>query len=285
MANINWFPGHMNRTKRLISEQMNRIDIILEVIDARIPESSRNPLLHEITSGKPHIIILNKTDLADAESSEDWYRCLKESYTDIVRVSTTQPASYNSIVPLCRKIVDSTRTGGNRTKINAMIAGIPNVGKSTLVNRLKKQKKASVQNKPGHTKDFQRIVLSNDFTLIDTPGLLWHKFEPEIGYKLAILGSIKDAILDIYDIAFRAADIMAELYPEELKSRFKLESIPEKTELLIEEIGRNRGFLLKGGVVDTERACKILLSEIRDGKICPLTLDVPGAGSEQSVSD
>ncbi len=283
MANINWFPGHMNRTKRLISEQMNRIDIILEVIDARIPESSRNPLLHEITSGKPHIIILNKTDLADPESSEAWYRRLKESYTDIVRVSTTQPASYNSIVPLCRKIVDSSRTGGNRTKINAMIAGIPNVGKSTLVNRLKKQKKASVQNKPGHTKDFQRIVLSNDFTLIDTPGLLWHKFEPEIGYKLAILGSIKDTILDIYDIAFRAADIMAELYPEELKSRFRLESIPEKTELLIEEIGRNRGFLLKGGVVDTERACKILLSEIRDGKICPLTFDVPDA--EQSASD
>ena len=273
MANINWFPGHMNRTKRLISEQMNRIDVILEVIDARIPESSRNPLLHEITSGKPHIIILNKTDLADTSATDAWYSRLKDSYTDIVRVSTTQPASYNSIIPLCRKIVDSTRTGGNRTKINAMIAGIPNVGKSTLVNRLKKQKKASVQNKPGHTKDFQRIVLSNDFTLIDTPGLLWHKFEPEIGYKLAILGSIKDAILDIYDIAFRAADIMTELYPEQLKSRFRLDSLPEKTELLIEEIGRNRGFLLKGGVVDTERACKILLSEIRDGKICPLTLD------------
>ncbi|MBI9108933.1 MAG: ribosome biogenesis GTPase YlqF [Spirochaetales bacterium] len=274
MKQIQWFPGHMAKTKRLITEHLPKVDIVIEILDARIPQSSRNPLLEEITAGKPQLLVLNKSDLADKDLTSKWMTRFSNEGFFATSVNSTEPKTVSGILKLCRKIVEEEK-GGKTGKINILIAGIPNVGKSTIINTLRKEKKASVQNKPGHTKDFQRIILSNELTLIDTPGILWHKFEPAIGYKLAILGSIKDSILDIYDIAFAAVKIFSAAYPERLIERFKLESLPLQTEETIELIGRNRGLLMKGGVVDFERACHIILREIRDGKLGPVSFESP----------
>jgi len=274
MKQIQWFPGHMAKTKRLITEHLNKIDIVIEILDARIPQSSRNPLLEEITAGKPQLLILNKSDLSDKEVTSKWMtRFSNEGYYSSA-VTSTEAKTVSGILKLCRKIVEEEK-GGKVGKINALITGIPNVGKSTIINTLRKEKKASVQNKPGHTKDFQRIVVSNELTLIDTPGILWHKFEPSVGYKLAVLGSIKDSILDIYDIATAAIVMISAAYPERFKERFKLESIPAQVEETIELIGRKRGLIMKGGVVDIERACNIILREIRDGKLGPISFESP----------
>ena len=280
MKQIQWFPGHMNKTKRLIGEQLNRIDIVIEILDARIPQSSRNPLLEEITSSKPQLLILNKSDLADKELTSAWMTRFRNSGFYAATATSTEPKTVSGILKLARKIVEEQK-GGKTGKINVLIAGIPNVGKSTIVNALRGRKKASVQNKPGHTKDFQRIVVSNELTLIDTPGILWHKFEPAVGYRLAVLGSIKDSILDIYDIASAAVRMTVAVCPERLKERFRLEQLPEKPEEVIEAIGRKRGLLMKGGVVDYDRACNIILREIRDGKLGPVSFESPDSDDER----
>jgi ribosome biogenesis GTPase A len=271
---IQWFPGHMNKTRRLIKEHVKKIDIVIEILDARIPFSSRNPMLEEMTAQKPQLLVLNKSDLAEPAITSAWMACLKTSGFHAVSVNSTDVKSVSGIIKLCRTIVEADK-GPGFGKINALIAGIPNAGKSTIINSLKKEKKASVQNKPGHTKDFQRIVVSNLFTLIDTPGILWHKFEPETGYKLAVMGSIKDSILDTCEIASAALKMTSASYPERLKERFGLESLPEQTEDLIELIGRKRGFLMKGGIVDIERTCSIIIREIRDGRLGPMSFEKP----------
>ena len=165
------------------------------------------------------------------------------------------------------------------------IIGNPNVGKSTIINALRKQKKASVQNKPGHTRDFQRIVVSNTLTLIDTPGILWHKFEPETGYRLAVMGSIKDSILDMFTIASAALIMLRKAFPERLMERFNFDELPEGEEELIELIGRSRGMLQKGGVVDFERACNIIVREMRDGKLGRMTLESPDPSDLRFAAD
>lgn len=273
---IQWFPGHMNKTRRLIAEQINRIDIVVEILDARIPQASRNPLLEEITSEKPVLLVLNKSDLADPKLTEAWMSKFESLGFHTAAVTSTEPKTVTGILFRCRQIVEkiSEKKGG---KINVLVAGVPNVGKSTIINALKKQKKASVQNKPGHTKEFQRIVVSNTMTLIDTPGILWHKFEPETGYRLAVMGSIKDSILDMFNIASAALIMLKNAYPQSLADRYNLdiEDIPEQEEELIELIGRSRGMLQKGGVVDFERACNIIVREMRDGKLGAMTLESP----------
>lgn len=274
MKQIQWFPGHMAKTTRLIKEHLNKIDIVIEVLDARIPQSSRNPLLEELTAGKPQLLILNKSDMAEKEVTSKWISRFTNDGYYAASVTSTEAKTVSGILKLCRKIVEEEK-GGKTGKINALITGIPNVGKSTIINTLRKEKKASVQNKPGHTKDFQRIVVSNQLTLIDTPGILWHKFDPVTGYKLAVLGSIKDSILDSFDIASGALAMMKAAYPERLLERFKLENIPDQAEEAIELIGRKRGLIMKGGVVDFERACNLILRELRDGKFGPVSFESP----------
>ena len=264
----------MNRTRRLITEQLPRLDIVIEIIDARIPASSRNPLLEEICSSKPQLLVLNKADLADPEVTEKWLDYLKAEKLNAVAVNSTIPSSLSGILKTCRRTVEET-TGKPGAKINALTAGIPNVGKSTIVNGLRGRRKASVQNKPGHTVDFQRIVVSNTLTLIDTPGILWHKFEPETGYRLAAMGSIKDSILDMYDITSAALMMTAERYPEKVMDRFRIDELPETPDRMIELIGRKRGFLMKGGIVDIDRACSIIIQEIRGGKLGPMSFELP----------
>ena len=274
---IQWFPGHMNKTRRLIEEQINRIDVIVEILDARIPMASRNPLLENITADKPVLMVLNKSDLADRELTEAWIEHLEESGFYANAVTSTEPKTVTNILKRCRQIAEE-KGAKPGSKINVLVAGVPNVGKSTIINALKKEKKASVQNKPGHTKDFQRIVISNTMTLIDTPGILWHKFEPETGYRLAVMGSIKDSILDMFNIASAALIMLKNAYPERLTDRYSLDAdeIPAEEEQLIELIGRSRGMLRKGGVVDFERACNIIVREIRDGKLGPMSFESPG---------
>ncbi len=273
---IQWFPGHMNKTRRLIEEHLSRIDIVVEILDARIPQSSRNPLLEEITKEKPVLLVLNKSDLADKQLTAAWIEYYKNEGYHSIAVTSTETKTVTGILGSCRQIVENS-TEKTGAKINILVAGIPNVGKSTIINALKKQKKASVQNKPGHTKDFQRIVISNTMTLIDTPGILWHKFEPETGYRLAVMGSIRDSILDMFNIASAALIMLKNAYPQYLAERFHLEtdSMPDTEEELIALIGRSRGMLQKGGVVDFERACNVIVREIRDGKMGNMTFESP----------
>lgn len=273
---IQWFPGHMNKTCRLIKQQLGRIDIVVEIVDARFPQSSRNPLLEEMVKGKPLLVILNKSDLADTEKTQKWIDFFNDKGLYAVHTNATLPKSLEGILHKCRKIVEDIR-GKRGMKINVMIAGIPNVGKSTMINSLKRQKKTSVENKPGHTRDFQRVVVSNTLTLIDTPGILWHKFETEAGYKLAVLGSIKDSILDAGVVASVAIEMLVEKYPQSLIERYRLnvKDLSKKTDDIIELIGIKRGMLLKGGVVDFERVYNTIIHEIRGGVLGPMTLEEP----------
>ncbi|MDC7225910.1 MAG: ribosome biogenesis GTPase YlqF [Spirochaetales bacterium] len=283
---IQWFPGHMNKTRRLIEEQINRIDIVVEILDARVPQASRNPLLEEITAEKPVLLVLNKSDLAESELTAAWIKQFEASGYHAAAVTSTEPKTVTGILSRCRQIAEK-ETGKSGNKVNVLVAGVPNVGKSTIINALKKEKKTSVQNKPGHTRDFQRIVVSNTMTLIDTPGILWHKFEPETGFRLAVMGCIKDSILDSYMIASAALLMLRNAYPDRLASRYNLEEddMPLEEEALIELIGRSRGMIRKGGVVDFERACNIIIREIRDGKLGRMSFESPDPADSRYSPD
>jgi len=276
MKQIQWFPGHMNKTRRLIRENLPSVDVIIEILDARVPESSRNPMVKELIGDKPRLVVLNKTDLADPGVTKVWMKRYAQE-PDVLPLALTSKDrnQIKKIIPSCRQL-GKDRNTRKRRALRAMIIGIPNVGKSTVINALKGQKKAGVQNKPGHTRHLQRVALSPDFELVDTPGILWPKFEDKkVGYRLAMLGSIKDEILDLFDIAGKALLYLRLNYPEALKERYKLTDMPEDSMELLELIGRKRGMLQKGGIVDMERICNVFLSELREGKIGRISLEKP----------
>ena len=271
---INWYPGHMHKTRKEITEALNQTDVIIELLDARIPFSSRNPLIDNLIQGKNRIVIINKSDLADPLVTKKWTKYFneKEGITAISLSSTTDK-NPGRIINMSRDLCKN-EIWFERRPVKAMIAGIPNVGKSTLINKIVGKKKTEVSNKPAVTKRFQRVSISKGFELIDTPGVLWPKFEDQtVGYKLAVLGSIRDSILDIQDIARFAYKYMQEHYSERIKIRFKIDELPEEPQTGIELIGKKRGFLLKGGIVDYDRACRLLIQEIRDGKLGKLSFD------------
>ncbi len=266
----------MNKTRRLIGENLPSIDVIIEILDARVPESSRNPMIKDIIGDKPRLVILNKTDLADPSVTKIWMKRYAEE-PDVLPLALTSKDKnqIKQIIPGCRTL-GKDRNTRKRRALRAMIVGIPNVGKSTVINALKGQKKASVQNKPGHTRHLQRVALNPDFELVDTPGILWPKFEDKrVGYRLALLGSIKDEILDLFDIAGKGLNYLRLNYPKELQERFKLEELPEEPMVLLELMGRKRGMLQKGGIVDMERICHVFLSELREGKIGRVSFEKP----------
>ena len=271
---INWYPGHMHKTRKQITESLSQIDVVIELLDARIPSSSRNPLIDELVKDKKRIIVINKSDLADPVITKKWtsYFNSQPGITAIA-ISSTTDKNPGRIVKICRDLCKD-EVWFTRRPVRAMIAGIPNVGKSTLINKILGKKKTEVSNKPAVTKRFQRVSISRGFELIDTPGVLWPKFEDQtVGYKLAILGSIRDSILDIQDIARFAYIYMEENYSERLKSRFKIEELPAESQEGITLIGKKRGFLLKGGTVDYDRSCRLLIQEIRDGKLGTVSFD------------
>ncbi len=271
---INWYPGHMHKTRKQITESLGQIDVVIEILDARIPSSSKNPLIDSIVEGKKRIVIINKKDLADPVTTKKWtefFNCREG--VSAISISSTEDKNPGRIINMARDLCKN-EIWFDRRPVRAMIAGIPNVGKSTLINKIKGKKKAEVSNKPAVTKRFQRISISKGFELIDTPGVLWPKFEDQsVGYKLAILGSIRDSILDMEDIARFAYEYMENHYSDRIKTRFKIDELPRESEEGIGLIGKKRGFLLKGGIVDYDRSCRLLIQEIRDGKLGRLTFD------------
>lgn len=275
--NINWYPGHMKKTRELIQENLKLVDCVIEVIDSRIPLSSRNPLISRLTGGKERVIILNKRDLADPEETEAWKEELKkEGYHVLTLNSMTGEGLKNlySLLSRMEKKVNKERV--NRRFFRLMIVGIPNVGKSSLINRLTGRKAAQTGDRPGVTKGKQWLTMENGMQLLDTPGILWPKFEnKETALNLGFCGSIKDEIMPMEDMAFEFIERVKRKYPQALKDRYKLEAVCEDDDSLkiMEEIALKRGFLMRGKKFDYERTARTLLDEFRSGKLGLMTLE------------
>lgn len=278
---INWFPGHMHKARKEIAKVMDEIDVIIEVLDARLPRSSENPLVDSLRKGKPALKILNKSDLADPERTQQWldyFNSLPE--TRAITLHYEQKKLIKQIPELCKQLAPArVRT---ERPVRTMIMGIPNVGKSTLINSLVGRKIAKVGNEPAVTKTQQRIKLGNDMVLSDTPGFLWPKIEDrESGYRLAASGAIKDTAIEYEDIAMFAAEFLATDYPARLQERFKLKTMPETPEAVVDSIGRKRGCLRPGGVVDLHKASEIILNELRSGKLGPVSYETVAEWEEK----
>jgi ribosome biogenesis GTPase A len=275
LLSIQWFPGHMAKAKRLLLEQLRWVDAVIELGDARLPESSRNPLLHEMLGDKPRIILLNKTDLADSKWTEYWVKELRKS-APVLAVSATSGIGVGKIVPELEKLMADKQEkwaakGVRARSIRAMVVGIPNIGKSSLVNQLIGSAKAKTGNKPGVTRGNQWIRIHDKVELLDTPGLLWPKFEdPEIGKRLAAAGAIRDEVLNIEELSLWLLEWLKENYPDALKRYTN-----EVSQLTLEGIGRSRGCLVKGGQVDFLKAAQIFLREFRAGSLGKITMDFP----------
>lgn len=272
---INWFPGHMNKARKEIKKVMSQVDVVIEVLDARIPFSSSNPLIDKLKGEKPCIKILNKVDLADPEATKAWQAYFEQdSNVKTIALNANQDGRKSTLTSLCRKLaphkVDSDKA------LSAMIMGIPNVGKSTLINALAGKAIAKVGNEPAVTKRQQKIDLDNGIVLSDTPGILWPKLEPtSCGYRLAATGAIKDTAMEYEDVALFTLLYLREAYPEALKSRFKLDDLSGSDLALLERIGSKRGCLRAGGVVDLYQASTIVLQDLRSGKLGQITLETP----------
>lgn len=288
---IQWFPGHMTRARRQIEEKLKLIDIAIELLDARVPQASRNPMVDDILRGKPRLIVLNKADLADPRATERWmahfaaegHACVAVDSSTGTRVGEV-PAKAKALV--ADKWERMAAKGMNPRAVRALIVGIPNVGKSTLINRLAGRNIAATGDRPGVTKGQQWIKVGAEMELLDTPGILWPKFEDQlVGYKLAMTGAIKEQILNIEDIAFFAVKALAARYWDAMKERFGLAETPPPSDIndpdeivrVMEEIGRKRGCLVSGGRVDLEKTSGIILRELRAGKLGRITLEEPEA--------
>jgi ribosome biogenesis GTPase A len=272
---INWFPGHMHKAQKEIKEILPQIDVVIEVCDARLPFSSENPMITEIRGDKPLIKILNKSDLADPATTKLWLDYLESQHNvKAIALTTDNPSVAKTIPQLIRKLVPNKNEDGKQ--LNAVIMGIPNVGKSTLINTLVGKTKAKVGNEPAVTKGQQRIRLEEGLYLFDTPGMLWPKIANEnSGYRLAVSGAVKDTAFDHDDIAYFAAEYLLSAYPKRLTERYKLTELPNHEEELIEAIGRKRSCVKSGGRVDLHKASVILINEIRDKTLGPISFEVP----------
>jgi len=280
---INWFPGHMHKAQKEIKEILPQIDVVIEVCDARLPFSSENPMITEIRGDKPLIKILNKSDLADAKLTQIWLKHLDaQQNVKAIALTTENPAIAKAIPSLIKKLVPNKDKEGKQ--INAVIMGIPNVGKSTLINTLVGKAKAKVGNEPAVTKGQQRIKLEEGLYLLDTPGMLWPKIlNDNSGYRLAISGAIKDTAFEHDDIACFAAEYLLEKYPDRIKTRYELENLPSQEVDLIEAIGKRRGCVKSGGIVDFHKASAILVNEIRDKTLGPITFESPDMVEKEEI--
>ena len=273
---IQWYPGHMHKASKEIKQVLPQIDLIIEVLDARIPFSSQNPMLSTLRGEKPCIKILSKTDLADPSATQLWQNYLEqEQGVKTLAVTTLQPEKIKQITQLCLKMIPEKAS--NDKQIKTMIIGIPNVGKSTIINILADRIIAKTGNEPAVTKRQQRITLKNNIVLSDTPGVLWPNVENKnSGYRLAATGAIKDTALEYTDVAFFTAEYLLQYYPEELMMRYQLEQLPDNESDLMDSIGRSRGCLRAGKQVDLDKTSKILIAELRAGTIGNITLETPG---------
>ena len=275
IENINWYPGHMKKTRELIQENLKMVDLVVEVIDARIPCSSRNPIIDQLVGDKKRIIILNKSDLADAEENKVWSEFFKQEGNLVLAMNCMSGMGANQLIRLLEKIRDDKNKDAARKKpLRMMIVGVPNVGKSSLINRLTGKKSTKTGNKPGVTRGKQWLNLGNDMQLLDTPGILWPKFEdPEVGLNLAFCGAIKDEILDIATLCLELIKVLQVRYPELLMERYKLTELGETALDTMELIAKKRGFILSGGRIDYERTGKTVIDEFRSATIGHITLE------------
>lgn len=272
---IQWYPGHMHKASKELRAMLPKVDIVIEILDARIPFSSQNPMLAQLRGDIPCIKLLNKADLADALQTQAWQTYLeREKHTKTLAVSNTQPEKLRLLPELCHKMLP-LKAAQDR-QIQVLIMGIPNVGKSTTINILAGRIVAKTGNEPAVTKMQQRIDIGNNIILFDTPGLLWHNIENQnSGYRLAATGAIKDTAIGHEDIADFTAQYLLAHYPQLLINRFQLAQLPDNAESLLNIIGKQRGCLVSGGRIDKDKAAKILLAEYRSGQLGQITLETP----------
>ena len=280
--NIQWFPGHMTKAQRMIEENVKLVDAVCEIIDARIPRSSRNPDIDRLAAGKPRLVILNRTDLADPAATARWKRFFEGRGIAVLETDAKSGKGVNGFVPAVRRLLaDKLREyeakGQTGRTLRVMIVGIPNVGKSTFINKVAGRKAAIAGDKPGVTRGKQWINIDSGLDLLDTPGILWPKFDSQaVGEALALTNAIKADVLDKETLAANFMLRLRELYPGVIEARYKFTPDPEKNGFeLLEDAGRKRGFLISGGEVDIERMANILLSEYHDGKLGRISLEAP----------
>ena len=281
LPNVQWFPGHMTKARRIITENLKLVDVVIELLDARIPYSSANPMLQEIIADKPKLVALNKADLADPAMTKKWINYFKTQGMKAVAVDATQGKGIKQLVQITEDLARArteklVSKGAKARAARVMILGIPNVGKSSLINRLAGSNKTKTADKPGVTRAKQWIRLGTHLELLDTPGILWPKFEDmNAGLKLAFTGAINDEAIDRELITEVFLDTMLKHYPERIQERYKItDALPDTPLELLELIGKKRGCLVKGGIIDLEKAQRIVLTDFRSGKMGTISLDV-----------
>lgn len=279
---VQWFPGHMAKTRRLIKESLPFVDLVTEIVDARIPVSSSNPELKEMIGNKPRIVLLNKCDVADEKATAKWVEYYNKNGMYAIPVDCRSGKGLNAYLPLVRqvlkdKIQRNTEKGMAGKPLRVMVVGIPNTGKSSFINKMAGRNRAKVADKPGVTRSNSWFAVGNGVELLDTPGVLWPKFDDKaVGDKLAFIGSVKDEILDTEVLAMRLINVLKNGYCDRISERFKITGFEDKEDYeILEMIGKKRGMLISGGEIDTERASIMLLDEYRGGKLGRLTLELP----------
>ncbi len=285
--NIQWFPGHMTRTKRQIEKSLKMVDIVAEILDARIPVSSRNPILGKLIGNKPRLILMNKSDMADSAATARWIAYYKEKGIKAIALDCRSGKGVNNFMPAIREVLQEQiarweAKGMTGRPIRVMVVGIPNVGKSSLINKMCRggnAGKADVQDRPGVTRQNRWFTIGKGFELLDTPGVLWPKFDdPIVGERLAFTGAVKDDVVDVEGLASRLLEVLRDTYPQAMAARYKLEGI-DLSQMqgyeLLELVGKKRGFLISGGEINTERAAITVLDEFRSGKLGKITLEQP----------
>ena len=281
--NIQWYPGHMTKTRRQIEADLKQVDAVCEIVDARIPMSSRNPDIDSICGNKPRIIVLNRMDLADPATTKRWAAYFRSKGMAVLATDCKTRKGISDFTPTarvaCAEKLERDAARGMHRPLRVMVVGIPNVGKSTLINQISGRKGAKAENRPGVTRGKQWVTVDSELQLLDTPGILWPKFEdPEVGMMLAYTGAVKEGVIDIEELACRLMELLHKLYPHVLLERYKVEAeVGTPGFELLEMAGRKRGFLLARGEIHTERMAKVLLDEYRSGKLGKFTLEEPEA--------
>ena len=275
--NINWYPGHMKKTKEEIINSLKLVDIVLEVIDARIPESSRNPLISEITEKKDRIIIMNKTDLSDPTENEKWIKKFADSGIKAIKMNSKEKINTRQIYNIAKEIlkekfIKNEEKNIENENIRMMVVGVPNSGKSTFINNIAKRKGAKVGNRPGVTQQKQWIKTKEKILLLDTPGVLWPKLEGDSGLHLSFTNAIKDEILNVEELCLKFLEFMKESYPENLKERYKMDPTMTPIEIY-DQIGLKRGAIIGKGEVDYTRCANLIFNDFRSGKLGRITIE------------
>ena len=279
--NIQWYPGHMTKTRRQMEADLKQVDAVCEIVDARIPISSRNPDIDSICGSKPRILVLNRMDLADPDATQKWAAYFRSKGMAVIATDCKTRRGIADFTPAARaacaeKLQRDAARGMNRP-LRVMVVGIPNVGKSTLINQISGRKGAKAENRPGVTRGKQWVTVDSALLLLDTPGILWPKFEDrEVGMMLAFTGAVKEGVIDLEELACHLMELLHRYYPQALLDRYKIEaSVGTKGWELLEMAGKNRGYLLSGGEIHTERMAKVLVDEFRSGKLGKFTLEMP----------